>query len=333
MTSFVVRTSGTDLPEWVAERAERLGVLFVRPRTDDVLPAEVIARQLAELGADGYLMNGPGYGPFVDGDLLDNAGALRLVTYLGQSAEPAAYASFADLPALAERGIPFTHAPAVPSSVAEGALALLLALNVGVVPANAARKAGLPAVRGTRDGLRGSTLGIVGMGQIGRQVAELATALGMRVTYYSRTRKPDVEARLGARFAELPELFGSADRVSLHTPPGTSEGLITAEVLALADSIELVDTTSTAKVVDPEALLLALDRGWVAKAAVEGRFPEPYDERLRALGDDRILLIEPYTSWDTEQDRRAGWVAYLETLAALLGNRPLPYRLDGNGYG
>lgn len=243
MNQLLVRCSGTDLPDWVIERAGQLGVLLTSPRTDDVLAPEVMGEELAALGADG--------------DLLDAAGGLRLVTYLGQSTEPAAYTSFADLDALRERGIPFTHAPAVPSSVAEGAMALLLALNLGVVPANAARKAGEPPASRTRNGLRGSTLGIVGMGQIGRQVAELATAFGMRVLYSSRTRRPDIEALLGVRFAELPDLLAEADAVSLHTPPGTSEGLITAELLALV----------------------------------------------------------------------RGWLAYLETLTALLDNRRLPYRL------
>jgi phosphoglycerate dehydrogenase-like enzyme len=350
---LLVRCSGTDLPDWVIEQGERLGVVLTAPRTDDVLAPDVIAEELVELGADGYLMNGPGpgsrrtmpaertgrdpgqvtvrkppgYGPYVSGELLDAAGGLRLVSYLGQSTEPAAYASFADLGALRERGIPFTHAPAVPSSVAEGAMALLLALNLGVSPANATRKAGEPSADRTRHGLRGSTLGIVGMGQIGRQVAELATAFGMRVQYFSRTRRPDIEVALGARYTELPELFATAGSVSLHTPPGASEGLITKELLAHADGIDLIDTTSIARVVEPAALLCALERGWVARAAIEGAYPEPYDERIRAFGDDRVLLLPPYTSWNTEQDRRAGWVAYLETLSALLDNRPLPYRL------
>lgn len=232
MKTFVVRTSGTDLPAWVVEHAEERGLILIGPRTDELLAPDVIAEELAELGADGYLLNGPGYGPYVDGQLLDAAGGLSIVSYLGQSAEPAAYASFADL-----------------------------------------------------------------------------------------------DATLGARFAELPELFAESDAVSLHTPPASSEGLITEEVLANANGIDLVDTTSIAKGAEPEALLLALERGHVARAAIEGTLPEPYDELLREFGDDRVLLLPPYTTWNTEQDRRAGWMAYLDTLTALRNARELPYRL------
>lgn len=321
MSGLVVATTDSAVPTWVHEAAERLGVRLLPLEPGDV------AEQLRVARPGGYLINHPDNGPYLSSDLIDAAGYLKLVTYLGQSAEPAAYTDFMDLEALRARGIPVTYAPSDTSSVAESAMALVLALELGLVPHNAARKADTPLDVRTRRGLYGSVLGIVGMGRIGRRVTALASSLGMQVGYYSRTRRREVEAEFNARFIDLPDLMLSAHYVSLHTPPGVSDGLIDAKLLARASGIGLVNTTSIPRVVDPEALLLALDRGWVAKAAIEGRYAEPYDTRLRSYGDEQVLLLPPYTSWDTEHDHRVGWTAYLETVAAVIEGRAVPYQL------
>jgi glyoxylate reductase len=113
--------------------------------------------------------------------------------------------SFFDVAGLRDRNVVLT-VPRLPSlAVAESALALLFALELGLVPAHLAARGGTPTAEqaiamGSRRGLFGSTLGVIALGQIGQRVAQLATACGMRVCYASRTRRPDLEDLLGIRF-------------------------------------------------------------------------------------------------------------------------------------
>ena len=322
---LVVATS--PVPGWVADAAADFGVEFV---TLSPLDADAVRLQLGELRPQGYLLNWPDLGPFLSGELADAAGALRLATYCGQSPDPAFYTENLDVSALRERGIVLTTTPGAEYAVAESALALLLAFELDLVAANTLRKADPKAPRGAprrRPGLVGSSLGIVGMGRIGRRVAELGAACGMTIDYFSRTRRPDVEESLGARFCELQELFARCSHVSLHVPVGPAKGLIDAELLSCARGITLINTTSVPAVVDPDALLLALEEGWVAHFGLEGCYREPFDERLRAYGDERVLLLPPYYSYDTPHAERLGWQRYLETLAAVRRGDEVPYQL------
>lgn len=115
-----------------------------------------------------------------------------------------------DVVYLRQRGVTLACTPGDSTiSVAEGALALLLAINVGLIPAGTAAEAGTPLPPPRRTTVCGSTLGIVGMGHIGQRVARLAFALGIRIRYYSRTRHWDIEDELTATFCDPPTLFGS----------------------------------------------------------------------------------------------------------------------------
>lgn len=325
MADFPICTTSPGVPDWVVAEAGALGARFVTLESSE---PGAVAGQLAAVRPAGYLLNWPDLGPYLTGELADAAGALRIVSYLGQSPEPDFYRPYLELDALRERGIVLTTTPDPESPVAECALGLLLALELDLVPANAARKSGTGYPTPThRAGLVDRGLGIVGMGAIGRRMAGLATACGMRIGYTSRSRHPEVERALGATYRELPALFATADYVSLHVPAGPGTGLIDAGVLSHARGVSLVNTTSLGRVVDPEALLHALDRGWVRKLAMEGRYAEPYDERLRAYGDDRVLLMPPYTSYATPRSERVGWRAYLASLTAVVNGDPVPHQI------
>lgn len=324
MTGFLVATT-SPVPDQLREAAKAIGVRF--ETLAPPLEPEAVARQLAAWRPHGYLLTWPDLGPRVTGELADAAGGLRIVTYAGQSPEPAFYTDAMDLPALRQRGILTTTTPGAEDAVAEGAMALLFAFELGLVQANHARKQAAAAPRPTRrPGLAGSSLGVVGMGRIGRRVAKLASGCGMQVRYFSRTRHPEVEAR-GVRYLALPELFAISDHVSLHLPKGPAERLVSQDILARANGITLLNTTSVATLVEPTALLQALEQGWVARFGLEGQYPEPYDEALRGYGDDRVLLLPPYSSYDTPAAEKLGWERYLETLAALTRGEPVPYRL------
>lgn len=313
------------VPDWVADTGADMGVRFSLLQG---LSPESVARQLTTHQPDGYLQNWPDIGPRLTGELADCAGGLRIATYCGQSQETAFYAEYMDVGALRRRGVVVTTTPGAEFAVAECAMAYLFAFDLRIVPANTARKAGRPMeTPARRRGLVGSTLGIVGMGRIGQRVAELAVGCGMDVRYHSRTRKPHLEQSLPAVYCPLPELFATSDHVSIHLPVGPGEGLLDEDVMSQADGITLINTTSVAALIDPETLLMALEEGWVSRVAVEGEYPEPYDRRLRSYGDDRVLLMPPYRSYDTAHGEHLGWERYLESLAALVDGREIPYQL------
>jgi glyoxylate reductase len=292
-----------------------------------VTQAGEAAERLALLRPAGYLMNHPCYGPYLSAELANSAGGLRIVTYMGATRELGVYQAFFDVAWLHDRGVILT-APAVPSlGVAGSALTLILALELGLVPAHlTARDGGAGyepgAGTGARRGLFGSTLGVVGLGQVGQRVAQLASACGMRVCYASRTRRPDLEDLLGIRYLTLPELARHCDHVTIHTPIITTRGLIDRAVLSGARGISLVNNTVDPRIVEPLALLAALHSGQVQRVAIEGCYPEPHQKALREFGDARVLQLPPYTSWgNSPREQERTWQQQLETYRAFLAGR------------
>ena len=140
--------------------------------------------------------------------------------------------------------------------------------------------------------LRGKTLGIVGLGNIGRKVARLAGAFGMAVVYYDTARlSEDAEDALGARFRLLDELLREADIVTLHVPlDDSTQRLIGARELALMKETAIVVNTSRGPVIDEAALCRALAEGAVAAAGLDvfDSEPPPPDNPLFAL--DNVTL-------------------------------------------
>jgi phosphoglycerate dehydrogenase-like enzyme len=285
-----------------------------------------LAERLASLQPQGYLVNDPGWRPpYLSHELIDAAAKLELVTYMGATFEAADYAPFFDLDALEDRGIVFTTTTGTTVSVAEGTLSLLSALNLRLVPANAARKSSAEFAVSTRRTLHGSVLGIVGMGQIGSRVARLAFALGMRIVYYSRRRHVEIEDDLGALFLPLDELFETANHVTIHSSFSLTRGLVGREELRRAHAVTLINTAFP-PIVEAEALIEALEAGWVQRAAIEGEYGPPYDDVLRSFDDERVLML-PFMSWNTAQCHAHAWEAYLESLVALREGRSVPHRV------
>ena len=288
------------------------------------LSGDQVVDRLAALDPRGYVMNsfGPPDGPRVDAALLDLAPSLQLVTYMGASRELDDYLPYIDPVALRERGIAFTSTATPDYGVAEAAVGLLHALELNLVHVHVSGKA-----PGTRAGLYGATLGIVGMGQLGHRVAELVQPLGMRLVYHSRSRHRDVEERYGAEPLQLPELFAAAQHVTIHLPNSAPNGLIGAVALNRAEGIMMVNTSSAPALVDPEALLEALRTGRVRRVAIEGSYQPQHQDALRALGDGRVLLLPGYTSWDTHRSRMAGWDIVTDTYTAAAAGGHIPHRL------
>jgi D-3-phosphoglycerate dehydrogenase / 2-oxoglutarate reductase len=221
-----------------------------------------------------------------------------------------------DLAAAKRRGIAVIYAPgSTTSAVAEHTLMLMLAAARRLGQTTAAVHAGNWAVR---DGyssteLNGKTLGIIGMGAIGRRVAALAAAFGMSIVAW--TRSGDT-----AGYPALPllELLGAADLVSLHVAltPATRH-MIGAEELALMRPGALLINTARGALIDQAALAAALERGALGYFASDVLDPEPPNTGERLLASPHTL-ITPHIAAITDTTYRAMCVRTAANVLALL---------------
>jgi phosphoglycerate dehydrogenase-like enzyme len=126
----------------------------------------------------------------------------------------------------------------------------------------------------------GSTLGIVGLGSVGRYVANWANAFDMEVIYTQRNQlNVDLESQFNARYVSLNELFGQSDFVSIHVPLNDStKGLIGAEQLDKAKPGIVIVNIARADIIQKEALLAALDSGRIGGVGMDVHYKEPGDD-------------------------------------------------------
>jgi glyoxylate reductase len=240
----------------------------------------------------------------VDDELLDAAGPqLRVVSNFAVGYDNI------DVPACTRRGVAVGNTPGVlTETTADLAFALLMAV---------ARR--LPEARDyVRDDrwrtwgpmlllgkdLHGATLGLVGFGRIGREMARRATGFGMRTLYYSRSRaEPDVQRQLQASHVPLDTLLAESDFVSLHTvlSPETRH-LIDAAALARMKPGAILINTSRGPVVDQDALAEALRSGHLFGAGLDVTDPEPLraDHELVRLPN---CLVVPHIASASERTR------------------------------
>lgn len=150
--------------------------------------------------------------------------------------------------------------------------------------------------------LAGKSLGIIGFGRIGEQVAGVATALGMNIIGYSRTQT-DQWHRTNFRWAGLPELLAESDVVSIHCPlfPDT-KGLINHERLAMMKRSAFLLNTSRGPIVVDEDLAAALNNDIIAGAGIDVLSVEPPSEN-NPLFKAKNCIITPHIAWATKEAR------------------------------
>jgi phosphoglycerate dehydrogenase-like enzyme len=155
--------------------------------------------------------------------------------------------------------------------------------------------------------LYGKTLGIVGLGTIGKKTARLARAFGMKVQYYDiRRLSEEAEDALGVRFRLLRELLKTSDVVSLHVPLNAStRGMIGAEELALMQPLAILINTARGPVVDEEALYATLSAGRLFGAGLDVFAQEPPPSQHPLLKLDNVALTAHFAgpTWDNHVAR------------------------------
>jgi glyoxylate reductase len=264
--------------------------------------------------------------PTVDGAMMDRLAPLKVISNFGVGVD------HIDVKAAAARGIPVGNTPGVlDGATADLAFALLLAAGRRVVEGDRyARSQAFthydPSYMLGRE-VHSSTLGIFGMGRIGRQVALRARGFGMRVLYHNRTRSDEAEVALQATYATKDELLAKADYVVLTLPltPETRGYVGRAELARMKPTAVLVNVARGA-VVDKEALTEALAAQRIFAAALDVTDPEPLprDHPLLKLGN---VIITPHLGSATEETRRRMAEMSVENLLAGLEGRELPHRV------
>ncbi len=211
----------------------------------------------------------------IDAALLDRAPDLRAISTMAVGVDNV------DLAACTARGIPVGHTPEVlTETTADLAFALLLAAARRVVEGADFVKAGEwgPWDPGLLLGeeVHGSTIGIVGLGRIGRAVARRAAGFGMRVIYHNRRPDPAAEEELGAGYRSLDDLLVEADHVVLLVPlTDETRHLVDADALARMKPTAVLVNAARGPIVDPAALYAALRSGGIAAAGLDVTDPEP----------------------------------------------------------
>ncbi|MFE6992536.1 2-hydroxyacid dehydrogenase [Streptomyces pharetrae] len=222
-------------------------------------------------------------------------------------------------------------------NVAEQTFALLLALAKRLVPAhNALVEAdwALPRLQRSLTELSGKTLGIVGLGQIGREVARRAAAFDMTVVYAGRRRAaPETEERLGgALHVPLEELLRTADYITLHAPlTDETRHLLDAERLALLKPTAFVVNTARGALIDQDALADALERGALAGAGLDVFDPKPPTPALRLLKAPNVVLSPHAAGVTRETVVRIAMAAVRNASDFLAGGEPRDVVVPGRG--
>lgn len=269
---------------------------------------------------EGFYVYGHG---LIDGRTMDQMPKLRVISNMGVGVD---HINVADANA---RGIPVGNTPGfVDGATADFAFLLLMAGARNI-------KAGIDYARsdefeffdpsilhGTE--VHGQTLGILGMGAIGSEVARRALGFGMRILYHNRRRvDPAREADLKAAYVSKEELLAQSDFVLLTTPltPETERFMDYPEFQAMRPTAWLVNI-ARGGLVDTEGLTRALDEELIAGAALDVTEPEPLPRDHPLVHHDRVL-ITPHLGSASRQTRVGMFQRSLDNLMAGLAGKPL----------
>ena len=297
--------------------------------TDELPPSrEELLRRVS--GVDGLLSL---LTDRVDDELLDAAGPqLKVVSNFAVGFDNI------DVPALTRRKIPAGNTPGVlTETTADLAFALLMAAarripeGVEYVRAGNWRTWGPMLLMGVD--IHGATLGIVGFGRIGREVARRGRGFGMRILYHDvHPASPEDEAELGARRVEMAELLRKSDFVSLHVNlTDETHHLIDDDALRAMKASAVLVNTSRGPVVDPEALERALRDGEIFAAGLDVTEPEPLPVDHPLVHLPNCVVVPHIASASRVTRDRMAEMAAANLLAGLRGE-PLPTPINPEVY-
>lgn len=302
----------------------------LRARLDVVYESWLETRRLHDPDELGVRLQEEGFdilvveADFVFAEVFDAAPNLRFVGVCRNAL------NHVDLDAATERGVAVAHTPSRnAAAVAELTLGLMLSLARRIPGADRYVRAGEwqdPAepyrtLRGREIG--GSTVGVVGLGRIGAEVARRAHALGARVLAYDPFVAPRRAAALGATPTSLPALMRRSDFVTLHVPlTSSTAGLISSRLIDQMKPTAYLINTAAAEVVDYAALSERLQSGRIAGAALDVFVGHPLPASSPLLRLPNVILT-PHIGGATEEtvERHSRMIA--GDILRFLDGRPL----------
>ncbi|MBI4278518.1 MAG: phosphoglycerate dehydrogenase [Armatimonadetes bacterium] len=249
--------------------------------------------------------------------VLDAGTTLRVVVKAGVGVDNI------DIPAATARGVMVASTPGTNAdAVADYTWGLLIAASRGIVESDRLVRVGQWS-RQIGGGVWGKTLGIVGLGTIGRRVALRARGFEMRVIACDVMPDHGWAAAHSVTFVPLERVLAEADFVTVHVPrmEGTT-GLIGERELRLMQPTAFLVNTSRGGVIDEAALFRALREGWIAGAALDVFEEEPLPDSSPLRAAPRIILSPHNAGFSVEAVERTAREAVEAMLAALRGERP-----------
>ena len=315
----------------VADKLSQVGLDWLKSQ-DDVeltvkagLPPAELAKIVGDY--DGMIIRS---GVKVTAEVLENPGRLRGVARAGVGVDNV------DVPVATSKGVIVMNTPGGNTvSTAELAVALMMALSRKIAPANASLKSGAwdrKSFSGTQ--LAGKTLGIVGMGRIGRTVAKMAQGMDMRVLGYDPffAGSPDSPVEM---VKDLNELCKRADYITVHVPKSADTmGMIGKEQFAvMKPSVRLINA-ARGGIIDVKELLAALKENRVAGAAIDVWMSEPPTDatELELIQQPNVLGV-PHLGASTEEAQEQVAVEAAQQLVEALRGGEVRNAVNAPGFG
>jgi len=249
-------------------------------------------------------------------DLIERLPNLKLVVTAGMRN------AAIDLDACKARGIPVLGTSNSAQATPELAWGMMLAMARNIHVEDARMREGFWITTLGTD-LQGKTLGIVGLGRLGRKMAQIAQAFDMKVIAWSHNLTAEAAADAGATRVEKAELFRQADFITIHYKLGDrSRGLVGAGELALMKPTAYLVNTSRGPIVDTEALIVTLSAGRIAGAGIDVYDAEPLAPGHPIRRCPRTLLT-PHLGYVTDGCYRNFYEQIVEDIEAWLKGEPI----------
>ena len=318
---------------YVTRRIPEAGLRMVREACDVRMwegelppPGDIILQEVADCDGLLCLLTEP-----IDAQVIATGKRLQVISQFAVGVDNI------DLDAATARGIPVGHTPGVlTEATADMTFALLMTaarrIPEGIQKVRAGEWLTWEPLGLLGADVWGATLGIVGMGRIGEAVTRRDRGFQMRVLYYDPVRRPNLEEELELECVDLDTLLAQSDYVSLHCPliPQTHH-LIDEQALQQMKPTSILVNAARGPVVDTDALVRALQEGWIARAALDVTDPEPMlaDHPLVALPN---CIVVPHIASATVTARKLMATMAAENLLAGLRGERLPYCVNPGVY-
>jgi len=303
---------------WFPDVLDRLAHLHEMKvwQGENSLPRDVLLAQVRDI--EGLIP----VGNPIDAEVINAAPKLRVISNFGDGCD------HIDVAEATRCGIPVGHTPDVlTETTADLTFALLLASARRIVEGDAFVRQGKWRMHAHLDlpgvDVNHATLGIVGLGKVGMQVAKRAKGFNMRVLYYSRTRKVDIESLLGVEYVpDLHLLLSQSDFISVNTPlTDQTRHMIGADEFAVMKPTAILINAARGSIIDQNALYEALKSHRILRAAIDVTEvePIPLDDPLLTL--DNLTIVPHIGSAVPATRKKMMAMAVDQLIAGLRGDR------------